>query len=80
MEDDLVTAFRLGETLAQQVACRVIFASDWMTALQFSSTVYRMNYRDDLYRLLSCYVTITIPSISGCSEQRYENVPRDVKV
>jgi len=35
VEDDLVTAFRLGETLAQQTACRVIFASDWLTALQF---------------------------------------------
>lgn len=46
----------------------------------FSATGYRMKYRDDLYRLLFCYVTITAPSISGCSEQRYENVPRDVKV
>jgi hypothetical protein len=53
---------------------------DSATPSGFSATVHRMNYRDDLYRLLSCYVTITIPSISGCSEQRYENVPRDVKV
>jgi hypothetical protein len=51
-----------------------------MALAGFPSTVYRMNSRDDLYRLLSCYVTITVPSISGCSEQRYENVPRDVKV
>ncbi len=35
VEDDLATAVRLGETLAQQAACRVIFASDWLTALKF---------------------------------------------
>lgn len=47
---------------------------------QASDIVYRMNYRDALSRLPSCYVTITVPTISRCSEQEYVNVPRDVKV
>jgi hypothetical protein len=39
-----------------------------------------MNYRDDRYRLPSCYITITTPVILGCSVQAYLNVPSDVKV
>ncbi len=35
MEDDRATAFRLGETLAQQARYHVIVASDWLTALKF---------------------------------------------
>ena len=35
VEDDRATAFRLGETLAQQARYHVIVASDWLTALKF---------------------------------------------
>jgi CheY-like chemotaxis protein len=38
VEDERATAARLGEMLAQQGAYRIIFASNWLTALKFLRT------------------------------------------
>jgi hypothetical protein len=61
--------------------CRLRRKPDSVALSGFSAMGYRMNYRDDLSRLPSCYVTITVPiMLPGCSWQWYWNVPSDVKV
>jgi hypothetical protein len=51
------------------IVCAIRLLVDWI----------QKNYRDDLSRMPT-YVTITTPTMPGCSWQWYWKVPCDVKV